>query len=710
MLVGAAPPPPLNLASAPPAIPPIVAPPLHGVQGTPGRAAANPSAAAPAGQPPLLSVAGQAPQASPNKPVLQVRNMFALRAFGRDKPAASAQPSPAVSGPPPLLGLKARKNSEPMSVVPPPQLLPNDPMGLPRLSPELARQPGPMPRGDSAPPVNQLLERVGKERKRARPSAVPARPRVRAHARAASGSGTGWIVFGASTLAAGVLVMVGVLVFRRPDPQPPAPVDSGVAAGNSASVPAEQELPRSKLTSSTEQLKSLVVQAHGRKLSPELRAYVDEDAALVARALTKDCKQPNASEVCSELNAFFVDKKKLNIKKRPPRDPNRPVAGWMRGLKMPAIPVEDDPRVLRQFEFYTQNPVGRETFQTMLFRCGAYRDLIQSTLVKYELPVDVMAVVLAESSCFAQAESPAGAVGLWQFIPAAARAYHLRVSDGVVDERLSPFKSTQAGVRYMADMYALFGEWDLVFAAYNMGPFGVMARLERAGGNVTYWDLVDADLLPEETENYAPAIQALALILNNLSRLRFSSQLKPPQLTADLEAPAGTRLGMVARAASMSAVELRKLNLDIVGDNVPNLPGGFSVQVPRDVVWQARDTLKELLAQGDDADLCVSPAFDWGKRQFTTEMAEACHKKLSSGAPANVAGADAPEPADPAPGAGPAPAPAPAPRSPRPKSPAAAPVAPTPAQPAPGAAPAPAAPARLPTADDPPGDFQLPEY
>jgi len=349
----------------------------------------------------------------------------------------------------------------------------------------------------------------------------------------------------------------------------------------------------------------------------------------------------------------------------------------MRGLKMPAIPVDDDPRVERQFSFYTQNPVGRETFQAMLFRCGAYRDLIQSTLVKYELPTDVLAVVLAESSCFAQAKSPAGAVGLWQFIPAAARAYHLRVSEGVVDERLSPFKSTQAGVRYMADMYELFGEWDLVFAAYNMGPFGVIARLERAGGDVSYWDLVDADLLPEETENYAPAIQALALIMNNLSRLRFSTApQKPPQLTADLEAPAGTRLGMVARAAATSAVELRKLNLDIMGENVPQLPGGFSIQVPKDVVWQARDTLKELLAQGDDADLCVSPTFDWGARQFTTEMAEACHRKLAG---SRTGGTPVVESPVESPGASPPDAPSPAP-NPRPRQlgnrPANAPAAP----------------------------------
>jgi hypothetical protein len=592
--------------------------------------------------------------------MLQVRNMFALRAFGREKQPSAPVDSRVVPNAPQLLGLKSRKGSAPKSAVPPP-LLPNDPMGLPRLAADQAREPARLAQRDTPPPqVQQLLDRSPKDNRR-RPSETPRpRPRMSAHARPASGSGSGWILFGAGTLAAGVLVLAGVLVFGRRDPSPLPTTQTAVVPSGPVPTQAD-ELPRSKLSETNEQLKSLVVQMHGRKLTPELRAYVDEDAALVARALSKDCKSPNAPEVCAELTQTFVDKKPLLIKKRV-RDPNRPRAGWMRGLKMPAIPVDDDPRVQRQFEFYTQNPVGRETFQSMLFRCGAYRDLIHSTLVKYELPTDVLAVVLAESSCFAQAKSPAGAVGLWQFIPAAARAYHLRVSEGVVDERLSPFKSTQAGVRYMADMYELFGEWDLVFAAYNMGPFGVMARLERAGGDVSYWDLVDADLLPEETENYAPAIQALALVMNNLSRLRFStSQVKPPQLTADLEAPAGTRLGMVARAAAMSSVDLRKLNLDIVGENVPQLPGGFSVQVPKDVVWQARDTLKELLAQGDDADLCVSPAFDWGSRQFTTEMAEACHRKLSAGGggPPVV---QSPEPVAPL-APSPAPNPAPAPRA-----------------------------------------------
>ncbi len=592
-----------RLLSAPP---PAVAPPPPGMGG---------GSSLPAGKPNLL-----------------VRSMFGLRAFGRNK-KPSASPSE-DAGAPSFLGLKSRRHSEAgLSAIQPP-LLSNDPSGLPRLPNAPADMPrAPLPRAE----VGRVLDRIGasKQPSRSRSSRASARPRggSRPHGRGAQGTGTGWIAFGAATVGVGVLVMVGVLLFgRRPAPETSRTLElaSGAPAQASASVAADVEMPRSKLSSPGEQLRSLMVQIRGRKLSPELRAYIDEDAASVAKALTTDCKEGQTSEVCSKLTETFVDQKPLQIKKRP-RDPGRPRAGWLRGLKLPRIPVEDDERVKRQFEFYTENPVGRETFQAMLFRCGAYKDLIQSELVKYELPTDIMAVVFAESSCFIHAESPAGALGLWQFTPASARAYHLRVKDGVVDERLSPVKATQAGVHYLADMYALFGEWDLVFASYNMGPFALMARLERAGGDVGFWDLVDAQLLPEETENYAPAIQALALVMNNLSRLRFStSQMRAPQLTADLEAPAGARLSMVARAAAMSTAELRKLNPDIVGHNVPNLPGGFSVQVPKDVVWQARDTLKELLAQSDDADQCVSPAFDWGKQQFTKSMAEACSRKLKA--------------------------------------------------------------------------------
>ena len=573
--------------------------------------------------------------------------MFGLRAFGRtgEQPArapALTAPANAPKGSPgpSLFGLKARQSGA-LPVKPPP-MLGSDPSGLPPLP-----DPGaPVARVPSTKKdIERLfntLEKKGRSGSSARPKGA-SRNRTGAHPRALKSSGAGWIVLGVGAVGVGVLALVAFLVFgRRParvaqqDPVGAASAAPAPSASSREATTADDDLPRTRLLGDDERLKAMLAQVHGHggKESPELRALMNEQAALAARALSGDCAGGNGGALCAaaaeSTRDLWLDKAPPLIKRRQ-RDPNRRPSKWLQGLDLPGIPIEDDPRVQKFFEFYTENPSGRETFQSMLFRCGAYRDLIQSTLIKYGLPKDLLALVLAESSCAPLAKSPVGAAGLWQFMPATARAYHLHVKEGVVDERLNPFKSTDAGVRFLADLYAKLGSWDLVFASYNAGPFGMIARIERAGGGVGFWDLVDAEWLPDETSNYVPTIQALALILNNLQKLRFAgSQMRSPQLTADLEVPAGTRLGLVARAAATSTTTLRGLNLDIVGEQVPNIPGGFAVQVPKDVVWQARDTLKVLLAQKDDADLCVSPAFDWGRQQFTPEMAKACHRKLKS--------------------------------------------------------------------------------
>ncbi|HEY3593895.1 MAG TPA: lytic transglycosylase domain-containing protein, partial [Polyangiaceae bacterium] len=244
----------------------------------------------------------------------------------------------------------------------------------------------------------------------------------------------------------------------------------------------------------------------------------------------------------------------------------------------------------------------------------------------------LLAVVFTESGCEPVATSTVGARGLWQFMPDAGRAYHLRIIKDALDERLSPPKETDAAIGFLADLYKKFGAWDLAFAAYNMGPFGLMARLQRVEPGGGFWDLVDADVLPDETANYVPQIQAYALILANLQKLKFvGSQMKAPEVTSDLDVPPGTRIGLVARAASTTVSQIRGMNLDILGDRVPAVPGErFSVQVPKDVVWQARETLAGLIAQGNNEDECVPDSFDWGKRRFTPEMSTECRQRLAA--------------------------------------------------------------------------------
>lgn len=436
------------------------------------------------------------------------------------------------------------------------------------------------------------------------------------------------------------LVLIVVISTRRAGNLSPSTTTPSAAATALRGAPEQhRDAPSPPLLTEDETFSALLAQVHGRgKESSELSALVNEQAKLAARAVQTNC-EGSAAE-CSEsakLREVLAgrDGQKRITRRRKTGSPDRVQSRWLVGLELPEIPIEDDPRVQRSLEYYTERPVGRELFQNMLFRCGAHRELIESTLIRHGLPKDLFAVVFVESGCEPEAVSPVGAAGLWQLMPDTARAYNLRVKRGVVDERRSAPKSTEAAVRFLRDLrdkmatYYPQGVWDLVFGAYNLGPFAMAARVEQAGGDVGFWDLVDAARLPEETVQFAPTIQAIALILRNLPHFSFAGvQLRAPQLTSDLEVLPGTRLSLIARAASTSLDRIRSLNLDITSDRTPDIPK-FAVQVPKEVVWQARDTLAELNAAHDESDQCVPPGFDWGRKHFSKEMAAACQRKLA---------------------------------------------------------------------------------
>jgi membrane-bound lytic murein transglycosylase D len=119
-------------------------------------------------------------------------------------------------------------------------------------------------------------------------------------------------------------------------------------------------------------------------------------------------------------------------------------------------------------------------------------------------------MALIESGFRPDPTSHAGARGLWQFMPATARQYGLRV-DGDVDERTDPDKATPAAARYLNYLHDRFGDWTLAVAAYNCGE-GRVERLMRKHDARTFWQLVEAGALPRETERYVPSIIAATII------------------------------------------------------------------------------------------------------------------------------------------------------------------------------------------------------
>jgi hypothetical protein len=139
-----------------------------------------------------------------------------------------------------------------------------------------------------------------------------------------------------------------------------------------------------------------------------------------------------------------------------------------------------------------------------LARLDLLRPIIEPELARAGLPVELSGMVQVESGAQTFALSPRGARGLWQLMPDTARRYGLTVTTQR-DERLDAYKSTRAAARYLRTLYAQFGDWSLVFAAYNAGEQTIQRAIDRSG-TTDFFQL--NRLLPAETRSYVPAIWA----------------------------------------------------------------------------------------------------------------------------------------------------------------------------------------------------------
>lgn len=113
----------------------------------------------------------------------------------------------------------------------------------------------------------------------------------------------------------------------------------------------------------------------------------------------------------------------------------------------------------------------------------------------------------AESTFNPRARSPAGARGLFQFMPVTARAMGLSLLP--LDERTHPEKSARAAAGLLRKLHGLFGSWPLALAAYNAGE-GTVRRALKTNGATTFAEI--ADRLPSETRLYVPKVLALVAL------------------------------------------------------------------------------------------------------------------------------------------------------------------------------------------------------
>lgn len=170
-------------------------------------------------------------------------------------------------------------------------------------------------------------------------------------------------------------------------------------------------------------------------------------------------------------------------------------------------PVELNPRAIS----FVQDYMLRHSRQLEQMKGWGkpYFDMMEKILNAEGLPGELKYLAVIESDLKSDALSWAGAVGPWQFMPGTARRMGLKVGP-YVDERTDYYKSTHAAARYLKELFANYGDWLLVIAAYN-GGIGNVDHAIRKSGSHNFWYL--QNYLPEESRNHVKKFIATHYIM-----------------------------------------------------------------------------------------------------------------------------------------------------------------------------------------------------
>ena len=239
--------------------------------------------------------------------------------------------------------------------------------------------------------------------------------------------------------------------------------------------------------------------------------------------------------------------------------------------------VIENPRVRYFINQFSKS--GRNDLEKALARSGKYMEMIAQVLYEEKVPEELAYLALIESGFVIHSSSPSGAAGLWQFVPATARRYGLKI-DSWVDERRDPVKSTRAAAAYLKDLHNYFGRWYLAIAAYNAG-LGAIDKALQSSGAIDFWTLSTKAKLREETRNFVPKFVAASLIASDPQKYGFTDLVyEPPMDYEEMEVQGSLRLVSLAEMAGTDPETIRELNPALLRNQIPPEGNGFRVKLP----------------------------------------------------------------------------------------------------------------------------------
>ncbi len=226
----------------------------------------------------------------------------------------------------------------------------------------------------------------------------------------------------------------------------------------------------------------------------------------------------------------------------------------------------------------------REQVSYMLALGEYYFPMFEEALDRHGLPLELKYLPVIESALNPIAVSRVGATGLWQFMLKTGKSYGLEVNS-LVDERRDPYKSTEAAVRYLKDLYTIYGDWNLVIAAYNCGPGNVNKAIARSGGKRDYWEIYYR--LPKETRGYVPAFIAANYIMNHFADHNICpAHNSGSSLTLDtINVSEQIHLEQISGVLNIPLSEIKRLNPQFKSDRIPGNIKSYSLVLPSDKMF-----------------------------------------------------------------------------------------------------------------------------
>ena len=137
-----------------------------------------------------------------------------------------------------------------------------------------------------------------------------------------------------------------------------------------------------------------------------------------------------------------------------------------------------------------------------------YRLYVRKAVQDAQMPEMLEYLPVVESNYKTNAKSRSGAIGMWQFM--ANSVWPFLTLNDFVDERLDPWKSTDAALKKLTDNYNVFNDWLLAIAAYNCGVGAMNKAIKKAGGVKDFWYLAENGYLTKQTSDYVPKLIAIA--------------------------------------------------------------------------------------------------------------------------------------------------------------------------------------------------------